>query len=81
MKIAQNKAFGRSQSFAAGPPKNGLQFMSRTRESTPQPAAGGSLNSMTANLPMRRCTKPVLPATRLCKRAILSSPVTHRERQ
>ena len=27
MKIAQNRAFGRSQSFVAGPPKNGLQFM------------------------------------------------------
>ena len=27
MKIAQNKAFGRSQSFVAGPPKNGLQFI------------------------------------------------------
>ena len=27
MKIAQNKAFGRSQSFVAGPPKNRLQFM------------------------------------------------------
>ncbi len=29
MKIAQNKAFGRPQSFVAGPPKNGVQFMAK----------------------------------------------------
>ena len=27
MKIAQNKAFGPSRSFVAGPPKNGFHFM------------------------------------------------------
>ena len=80
MKIAQSKAFGRSQSFVAGPPKIGLQFMVKDSRKYASTGGWGSLNSMTADLPMRRCTKPVLPATGLCKRAILSSPVTHHER-
>ena len=39
MKIAQNKAFGRSQSFVAGPPKNGLQFM--VKDSRKYASTGG----------------------------------------
>ena len=72
-----NKVFGRPQSFVAGPPTNGFSLWSRTQENTPRPAAGGSLNSTTANPPTRRCTKPAFPATSLSKIATLSSPVTH----
>ena len=39
MKIAQNKAFGRSQSFGAGPPKNGLQSM--VKDSRKYASTGG----------------------------------------
>ena len=41
-----NKAFGRRQSFVAGAPKEGVQFI--VKDSTgymPRPAAGGSLSS------------------------------------
>ena len=54
-----------------GHPRTGFSSWSRTQKNTPPPAAGGSLNSTTANPPMRRCTKPVcLPragqGSRLC---------------
>lgn len=39
MKIAQNKAVGRSQSFVAGPPKNGVQFM--VKDSKKYASTGG----------------------------------------
>ena len=40
-----NKVFGRSQSFVAGPPRIGtFSLWSRTQKSTPRRAAGGSLN-------------------------------------
>jgi Epoxide hydrolase N terminus len=52
---------------------------SRTRANTHRPAAGGSANSTTANLPTRRCTRPAFPATSPPKIATLSSPVTHLE--
>jgi catechol 2,3-dioxygenase-like lactoylglutathione lyase family enzyme len=60
--------------------KDGLQFIFKAQESTPQPAAGDPRNFATANLPMQRCAKLVLPATRPCQRAVLSSPVTRHER-
>ena len=68
MKVAQNKAFGGSQSFAARPPKNSRKYAS----------TGGwrFAQSITANLSMRPCTKCVLLPTMLCKRAILSLPIT-----
>ena len=47
-------AFGRLQSFVAGPPKNGFSSWSRTQENTPRPAAGGSLNLTTGNPPTRQ---------------------------
>ena len=47
-----NKVFGRVQSFVPGSPTN-IQFMARTQQSTPQPEAGGSLTSKTANLATR----------------------------
>src|SRR3984893_2369529 len=49
---------------------------SRTRKSTPPPAAGDSATSRTANLATRRCTKPATPATCPQKIATSSSPVT-----
>ena len=74
-----SKAFGRPQSFVAGPPKNGVQFMVKDSRNTPRPAAGGSLNLTTANPPTRRCTTPAFPATRSSKLATLSSTVMHLE--
>jgi len=71
-----SKAFGRLQSFVAGPPKNGVSLWSRTQASTPQPAAGASLNLTTANLLPKRCKTPAFPATRSSKLATLSSTVT-----
>ena len=50
-----NKVFGQPQSFVAGTPKNGVQFMVKDSRNTPRPAAGGSLTSTTANLPTRLC--------------------------
>ncbi len=72
-----SKAFGRLQSFVAGPPKNGVQFMVKNQENTPRPAAGASLNLTTANPPTQRCRTPAFPATRSSKLATLSSTVTH----
>src|SRR6267378_4496117 len=48
------KAFGRLQSFVAGPPRTGFSSWSRTQENTPRPAAGGSLNLTTGNPPTRQ---------------------------
>ena len=62
-----------------GHPRTGFSSWSRTKENTPRPAAGGSLNSTTANPPTRRCTTPAFPATRSPKPATLSSTVTHLE--
>jgi len=71
-----NKTFGRAQSFVAGPPVNGVQFMVKDSKNTPRPAAGGSLNLTTANPPARRCSRAAFPATRSSKIAILSSRAT-----
>ena len=72
-----NKVFGRSQSFVAGPPRT-FSLWSRTQRNTPPRAAGGSVisTSATANLPKGRCSKRAFPATRLSKLATSSSPVT-----
>ena len=72
-----NKVFGRSQSFVAGPPRTGFNLWSRIQRNTRRPAAGGSPNLTTANPPTRLCTTPVFPATSTSKTATLSSPVTH----
>jgi hypothetical protein len=75
-----SKAFGRLQSFVAGPPKNGVQFMVKdSQKNTLRRAAGGSLNLTTANPPTRGCTKHASPATRPSKLAILSFRATHLE--
>ena len=74
-----NKVFGRVQSFVAGAPKEGVQFMVRTQESTPRPAAGGSLNLSMANPPTRRCSTAASPATSPPKPTITSLLVTRLE--
>ena len=76
-----NKAFGRSQSFVAGPPRNGVQFM--VKDSRNYASTGGwGLAQFNDGKPADAGVhKPVLLATRLFKRATLSSPVTHLERQ
>ena len=48
------KAFGRLQSFVAGPPKNGVQCMVKDSRNTPRAAAGGSLNLTTGSPPTRQ---------------------------
>src|SRR6266540_1416343 len=60
-----------------GHPRTEFSLWSRTRENTPRPAAGGSLNSTMVNPPTRRRTTPAFPATRSSKLATLSSTVTH----
>jgi hypothetical protein len=47
-----NKVFGQAQSFVPGPPTN-IQFMVKDSKNMPQPAAGGSVTSRTANLATR----------------------------
>ena len=72
-----NKAFGRLQSFVAGPPKNGVQFMVKDSRKYASTGGWGFANLTTANPPTRRCTTPAFPATSPPKLATLSSPVTH----
>jgi Cytochrome P460 len=72
-----NKVFGCSQSFVAGPPRTGFNLWSRIQRNLRRPAGGGSPNLTTANPPTRLCTTPVFPATSTLKIATLSSPVTH----
>ena len=71
-----NKVFGRPQSSWPAPPRTGCSLWSRTQKNTLRPAAGDSRILTTANLPMRQCSKPAFPVTRLSKSATWSSPVT-----
>jgi len=64
-----NKAFGRPQSFVASLPRT-FSSWSKTRESMPRPAAGGSLNLTTANPPTWRC-KTALPANSAKSRQVI----------
>src|SRR6266705_5679725 len=52
------KAFGRPQSFVAGPPKNGVQFMVKDSRKYASTDGWGSRNFTTAHPPTRRCTTP-----------------------
>ena len=47
-----NKVFGQAQSFVPAPPRT-FSLWLRTQPSTPQPAAGASVTSQTANLATR----------------------------
>jgi hypothetical protein len=73
------KAFGSPQSFVAGPPKNGVQFMIKDSSKFASTGGWGTLSSTTANLPERRCTMPALPAMRSSRSATSSSTVMRRE--
>src|SRR5262249_22535611 len=78
--LAESKeAFGQAQSFVAGPPKNGVQFMVKIPRNTPPPAAGDLRSSTTASPPPKRFTAPASPATILSRRATLSSTAMHPE--
>src|SRR5271165_274056 len=73
-----NKAFGRPQSFVAGPATNGVQFM--VKDSRKFASTGGwgfaqFNDGKPADEGVR--TKPVFAATSLPKLATLSSPATH----
>ena len=71
------KAFGRPQSFVAGPPKNRVQFMVKDSRKYASTGGWGSLTLTTTNQPARRCKTPAFPATRSSKLATLSSTVMH----
>jgi Cytochrome P460 len=71
------KAFGRLQSFVAGPPKNGVQFMVKDSRKYASTGGWGFAQLTTANPPTRRCTRPAFRATRPSRLATLSSTVTH----
>jgi hypothetical protein len=75
-----SQAFGHPQSFVAGPPKNGVQFMVKDSKEYASTGGWGSLNlTAAANPPARRCTTPAFPATRSSKLATLSSTFMRRE--
>jgi hypothetical protein len=75
MKIAQNKAFGRSQSFVAGPPKNGLQFM--VKDSRKYASIGGWRFARDDGKPADAAVhKTCFACHQAVQRAILSSPVS-----
>ena len=67
-------------SFPGLPRLGTFSLWSRTQESTPPQVGWGSLNSKTANLPTRRCTRPASLAMCPPKLATSSSLVTHLER-
>jgi hypothetical protein len=71
-----NKVFGRPQSFVAGLPKNGVQFM--VKDSTKYASTGG-WGSRTASLPASPCSTPAFRATRRSQLAPSCSPVTRLE--
>ena len=57
-----NKVFGQAQSFVAGAPKNGVQFMVKdSKKYASTGGLGGTLISTTANLPTRQCSKTCFP--------------------
>jgi hypothetical protein len=73
------KAFGRLQSFVAGPPKNGVQFM--VKDSRKYASTGGwGFAQFNDGKPADEAVhNTCFPATGPSKLATLSSPVTHLE--
>jgi hypothetical protein len=71
-----NRVFGRPQSFVAGPPKNGVQFMVKDANTYAATGGWGFAHFPTAPLPTRRCSTPAFPATRRSTLATWSSPNT-----
>jgi hypothetical protein len=76
-----NKVFGHPQSFVAGPPTEGVQFMVKDSRKYASTNGWGLLNLLKANLSTRRRSRVALPATSPPKPATLSTPVMHLEGQ
>jgi hypothetical protein len=76
-----NKIFGRRQSFVAGAPKNGVQFMVKDGAKYAATGGWGSRSSTRADRRARRRTRPAFPATRLSRLATSSSTAMHLEVQ
>jgi Cytochrome P460 len=73
------KAFGRLQSFVAGPPKNGVQFM--VKDSRKYASTGGwGFAQFDDGKPANEAVHNIaFPATRSSRLATLSSTATHLE--
>jgi hypothetical protein len=71
-----NRVFGRVQSYVAGPPKNGVQFMVKDSRKYAPTEGWGSPSSTMADLPTRRYTRAAFPATSQPELATSSSPTT-----
>jgi hypothetical protein len=69
-----NKIFGKKQSFVAGPPKNGVQFM--VKDSKKYASTGGWMFAQfdDANRSTRRCSRAAMTAMRRSAIAIWSLP-------
>ncbi len=76
-----NKAFGREQSFVAGPNRPGTcSLWLRTQRNTPRPVAGATHNSTKmANQAPSQISKNAFPAIRQLKIATSSLPGTHHD--
>jgi hypothetical protein len=74
-----DEVFGGPQSFVAGPPKEGVQFMVKDSSKYASTGGRGSLNLSTANLSPRRSSRAAFLATNRPKIATLFSPVTRLE--
>ena len=76
-----NKAFGRRQSFVAGLPKEGVQFM--VKDSTKYASTGGwgSRDSTTANRPAGQCSKHAFLVMSLRRGVTSSLRTTHLQRE
>src|SRR3954464_5599739 len=71
------EAFGHLQSFVAGQPKNGVQFMVKDSGKYASTGGWGFAQKTPATPPGRPCTTPAFPATRSSKLATSSSTGTH----
>jgi Cytochrome P460 len=78
---ADNKAFGREQSFVAGPPTaSHLQFMIKDSKKYAATGVGGTPNlTRTVNLPTRQRSRPAFPAIKRSKITTSSSLITRLE--
>src|SRR3977135_2731529 len=74
-----SKAFGRPQTWAAGPPKNGVQFMVKDSRKYASTGGWGVAAYDDGKPPARRCKTPAFPATRSPDPATLSSTAIHLE--
>jgi hypothetical protein len=70
------KAFGRAQSFVAGPPKNGVQFMVKDSRKYASTGGWGFAQFDDGKPAAERCTTPAFPATGSSRLGTLFSIVT-----